>query len=68
MSAANLESEIERIKKEIGETQVIVLAGGKGKRMGYIDKPKPLLEVCGKPLIDYTIEDRKSTRLNSSHT
>jgi len=56
MSAANLESEIERIKKEIGETQVIVLAGGKGKRMGYIDKPKPLLDVCGKPLINYTIE------------
>ncbi len=46
----------EIIEKEIERTQVLILAGGKGKRMGRIDVPKALLEVCGKPLIDYTLD------------
>ncbi len=40
---------------EIEQTQVLVLAGGKAKRMG-IDLPKCLLEVSGKKLIDICIE------------
>lgn len=40
---------------EIDKTQVIVVAGGKAKRMG-IDIPKCLLEISGKKLIDRTIE------------
>lgn len=40
---------------EIEKTQVVVLAGGKAKRMG-IDLPKCLLEVAGKRLIDRSIE------------
>jgi len=36
----------------------VVMCGGKGERMGYLAKetPKPLLEVNGKPILDYTIE------------
>lgn len=34
----------------------IILAGGKGTRMGNIDKPKQFIEVYGKPLIIYTLE------------
>jgi NDP-sugar pyrophosphorylase family protein len=36
----------------------VVMCGGKGERMGYLTKetPKPLLEVNGKPILDYTIE------------
>jgi len=48
--------ELENISKEIENTQVIIIAGGMGKRMGTIDKPKALLEINGTTLIDYTIE------------
>jgi NDP-sugar pyrophosphorylase family protein len=47
--------ELENIAKEIENTQVIILAGGRAKRMGQIDKPKALLEINGTTLIDYTI-------------
>jgi len=33
------------------ETQVVVMAGGEGKRMGRIGVPKPLIEVCGETLL-----------------
>lgn len=42
-------------RMEITKTQVLVLAGGKAKRMG-IDFPKCLLEISGKKLIDRCIE------------
>jgi len=44
------------IEREIERTQVLILAGGKAKRMGKIDVPKALLEVCGRPLVDYAID------------
>lgn len=47
---------LETIKQEIEKTQVLIFAGGKGKRMGFIDKPKPLIEINGKPLLDLCIE------------
>lgn len=34
---------------------VVILAAGKGKRMTS-DLPKPLIEICGKPMITYLIE------------
>lgn len=43
------------LQLEIARTQVVVLAGGKARRMG-IDLPKCLLEVSGKKLIDRCIE------------
>jgi len=49
-------SELDNISKEIEKTQVIILAGGRAKRMGQIDKPKALLELNGTTLIDYTID------------
>ena len=33
----------------------IILAGGKGRRLGS-DVPKPLVEVAGKPALDYLLE------------
>ena len=34
----------------------VVLAGGKGTRMGNVDKPKQFMSVGGKPIIIHTIE------------
>ena len=45
----------EQLRSEIAKTQVLVLAGGKAKRMG-IDLPKCLLEISGKRLIDICID------------
>jgi NDP-sugar pyrophosphorylase family protein len=53
-------SELDNISKEIENTQVIFLAGGRAKRMGQIDKPKALLEINGTTLIDYTINLMKN--------
>ena len=47
---------LKNIEEEINKTQVIVPAGGRAKRMGKIDKPKALLELNGKTLLDYSIE------------
>ena len=33
-----------------------ILAGGSGARMGNMDKPKQYLDLCGKPIIAYTVE------------
>lgn len=43
------------ILKEIDLTQVVIMAGGLGKRMG-LDIPKALIKICGKTLLDYCIE------------
>ncbi|MGN0155100.1 MAG: 2-C-methyl-D-erythritol 4-phosphate cytidylyltransferase [Lachnospiraceae bacterium] len=34
----------------------VVLAGGKGTRMGNVEKPKQFMEIGGKPIIVHTIE------------
>jgi len=51
---------LDELRREVEETQVLVFAGGLGKRMGLINKPKPLLEVNGKPLIDICLNYFKS--------
>ena len=51
---------LDELRREVEETQVLVFAGGLGKRMGLIDKPKPLLEVNGTPLIDICLNYFKS--------
>lgn len=42
----------------MGNMDAVIMCGGKGERMGYLTKetPKPLLEVNGKPILDYTIK------------
>ena len=45
-----------RAAEEARRTQVLVFAGGLGKRMGFVSKPKALMEVAGRPLIDWCIE------------
>jgi mannose-1-phosphate guanylyltransferase len=52
-------SEMEKIiglEEEIEKTQVIILAGGTGKRMGNPNLPKALQVVAGKTFIDRCIE------------
>lgn len=46
---------ISRLEVETRNTQVLVFAGGLGKRMG-LDKPKAMIEVGGEPLIDRCVE------------
>ncbi|MCX8181389.1 MAG: sugar phosphate nucleotidyltransferase [Thermofilaceae archaeon] len=49
MSALNM------LQKEAEATQVVIMAGGEGKRMGFIGSPKPLIPLNGEPLIDRCI-------------
>lgn len=39
--------------------QAIILAGGKGTRIASVrsDVPKPMIEICGKPILQYQIEN-----------
>lgn len=39
-------------------TQAFVLAGGKGKRLRPLTEsiPKPLVKVCGRPILEYSVE------------
>lgn len=43
------------LRKEVESTRVVVMAGGEGKRMGYVGVPKPLIQLNGVPLIDRCI-------------
>ena len=47
--------------------QALILAGGKGTRLSSITKgeiPKPMAEICGKPIISYVIENLKSNGID----
>lgn len=39
-----------------GNVYGVILAGGKGTRMGNVEKPKQFMEIGGKPIIVHTIE------------
>ncbi|NTW45510.1 MAG: NTP transferase domain-containing protein [Candidatus Moranbacteria bacterium] len=36
--------------------QVIIMAGGKGTRMNMVEKPKTMIEVAGKPIVEHIVE------------
>lgn len=36
--------------------QTVIIAGGKGTRLGLKDIPKPMVEIAGKPLLEHQIE------------
>lgn len=36
--------------------QTVIIAGGKGERLGLIDIPKPMVKLQNKPLLEYQIE------------
>ena len=44
-------SALEKLLREVERTQVVVMAGGEGKRMGFIKTPKPLIQLNGEPLL-----------------
>jgi dTDP-glucose pyrophosphorylase len=46
------------IKTKQLDNWVVVMAGGKGKRMQHLTKncPKPMLPVCGKPMLEIILE------------
>jgi histidinol-phosphate phosphatase family protein len=39
--------------------KIVVLAGGKGTRLGLTDKPKPMVPIAGKPLLERILETAK---------
>lgn len=45
--------------------KVVIMAGGKGTRIASIksDVPKPMIEICGKPILLWQIENLKSNGL-----
>lgn len=47
--------------------KAVILAGGEGRRLRPLtnDRPKPMLEVAGKPIIEWQIEWMKSYGINS---
>lgn len=49
--------------KKIG---AVILAAGKGTRLGCVDIPKVMLEVQGKPLLDYSVETLEKMGLDKN--
>ena len=41
--------------------KVVVLAGGRGTRLGLQDRPKPMVPVSGKPLLEHLLEMAKAS-------
>src|SRR6185503_15381992 len=39
------------------DTQIVILAAGKGRRMGKKEMPKVLIPLRGKPVISYLLEE-----------
>jgi histidinol-phosphate phosphatase family protein len=44
--------------------KLAIIAGGKGTRLGLKDIPKPMVEIAGKPLLEYQIELAKKYDIN----
>ena len=46
-------------------SSVLIMAGGLGKRLGKLtlEKPKPLVEVAGKPILQYVLDNIMSSKI-----
>ena len=44
--------------------QAVIMAGGKGTRLASVTKdvPKPMVDFCTKPLLEYIIENLKENK------
>lgn len=49
----------------ISDMQLVIIAGGKGTRLGSINVPKPMVIVGGKPLLEHQIELARRYGLNN---
>lgn len=47
--------------------KTVIMAGGKGTRIASVrnDVPKPMIEICGKPILEYQIENLKACGLTN---
>lgn len=45
--------------------KVVIMAGGKGTRISSVksDVPKPMIEICGKPILEYQIDNLRNCGL-----
>lgn len=45
--------------------KVVIMAGGKGTRIASVrsDVPKPMIQICGKPILEYQIDNLKACGL-----
>jgi histidinol-phosphate phosphatase family protein len=41
--------------------KVVILAGGKGTRLGLTDRPKPMVPVAGKPLLEHLVDTARAS-------
>ena len=50
-------------QKNLSDVAVVVLAAGRGTRLGCVDRPKVMLELGGKPMVAHTVETLKKLGL-----
>ena len=45
--------------------KVVIMAGGKGTRIASVrsDVPKPMINICGKPILEHQIDNLKACGL-----
>lgn len=59
----------ERLSEELEPNfpvrDAIILAGGQGRRLGLVDRPKPMAEINGKPIIGYQIEEMRKAGIKN---
>lgn len=56
-----------RAMKNILPLDAVLMAGGRGERLRplTLEKPKPLLEIGGKPIIDYNVEELEANGVDN---
>lgn len=49
----------------VGNMKVVIMAGGKGTRIASVasDVPKPMIMICGKPILEHQIDNLRACGL-----